>query len=131
MSISYERLLLINGGRFDFWTTHRNFIAQFIKENRIKITEIDHRIMDDPVPISPIKMENIAVEFKYIKPKPFPGGMKVPHLHFENNVYLLNHEQWKEFSTKAVNTFKEKLAKVETVEFDKLMELSDAIETFG
>jgi hypothetical protein len=131
MKIQYERLQLINGGRFDFWTTNVKFISQFIEKNRIKAIEKDNLIKDDPVPISPIRIENIAIELKYLKPKPFPGGMRVPHLHFKDDIYLLNHEQWKDFSAMAVKNFQEKLAKVETVSFDKLMELSDAIETFG
>lgn len=131
MKIQYERLQLINGGRFDFWATNVKFVAQFIEKNRIKAIEKDNLIMDDPVPISPIRIENIAIELKYLKPKPFPGGMRVPHLHFQDDIYLLNHEQWKEFSSTAVKNFQEKLAKVETVHFDKLMELSEAIETFG
>ena len=131
MQVRYERLQLINGGRFDFWTTNIDFVAKFIDKHGIKAIGKDHLIMDDPVPISPIKMENIAIEIKHLKPQPFPGGMRTPHLHFKNDIYLLNHEQWKEFSAKAVKNFKEKLAKVETVNFDKLMELSEAIETFG
>ncbi len=131
MTIQYERLILINGGRFDFWTTNVMFVDQFIEKNRIKAIEKGHLLMDDPVPISPIRVENIGIEFKYLKPKPFPGGMRVPHLHFKDDIYLLNHEQWKEFSSMAVKNFREKLAKVETVNFDKLMELSEAIETFG
>ncbi len=131
MSERYERLLLKNGGRFDFFTTHAKYIGEFIQMNKIKAIDRNHLIMEDPSPPgSPIQMENIAIEIKYLRPKPFPGGMKVAHLHFKDDVYLLNHEQWKEFSSKVVKNFQEKLAKIETVNFDKMMELSEAIETF-
>jgi len=131
MPITYDRLILKNGGRFDYWISNLEFVAQFIDKHKIQAIEREHFVMDDPIPISPIRMENVSVELKYLKPKPFPGGLKIPHLHFKNNTYLVTHKQWKDFSAMAVKNFQEKLAKAETVNFDQLMELSEAIDTLG
>ena len=64
-----------------------------------------------------------------IPPKPFPGGIRIPHFHFEKDVYLLSEEQWKDFSTIVIKDFQAKLARVNTVNFEQVMEMSEAMDS--
>lgn len=59
---------------------------------------------------------------------PFPGGLRIAHLHFEDKLYLLNDEQWKAFSTQVMKNFRAKLAKVNTVNFSQVMSISHAVD---
>lgn len=61
----------------------------------------------------------------------FPGPLKVPHLHYEGDVYILNDSQWKEFSTAIIKGFQDKLANAKSVNFGQLMEMSGAIDTLA
>jgi hypothetical protein len=64
-----------------------------------------------------------------IIPPDFPGGLKCPHLHFKRDIYLLNDEQWKTFSSSIIGGFKEKLSKVGTVSFEQLVKTSEVIDS--
>lgn len=71
-----------------------------------------------------------------LKPSPDPwaqhpyysirGGMKIPHLHFADQLYLLTEEQWKDFSGMMLAKIRDKLAKTNAVSFDQLMDLASA-----
>jgi hypothetical protein len=56
------------------------------------------------------------------------GGMRMPHLHLEGDLYLLNTEQWQRFSGALLKSVREKLAVAKTVSFDQAMEISEAVE---
>lgn len=126
----YERLILKNGGRFDFWINYRETIARFIKEFDLRAIEREYFAFDDPVPIIPRAAE-VSDELYYLRPRPFPGGLRIPHLHFRNDIYLLEPEQWKEFSAMTMDNFREKLTRAEVVSFNQVMELSEAIDGLG
>lgn len=59
------------------------------------------------------------------------GGLKIPHLHFEDKIYLLNDQQWKEFSGKVIQQVQDKLSKAQTVSFEQLMEVSEAVSVLA
>lgn len=59
-------------------------------------------------------------------PIPFPGGMKSPHLHFQENIYLLNEKQWKDFSGRIIKDIQSRIANAGSVSFDQLVELTEA-----
>ena len=58
-------------------------------------------------------------------------GIRIAHLHFRNDVYLLDAVQWKAFSGKVLGEFSAKLSKASTVSFDQLLDLSDAVDTIA
>ncbi len=66
-----------------------------------------------------------------IKRPPIPGGIRVPHLHLDGDVYLLNDKQWKEFSGKLIKQLQSRLSRVNAVSFEQAVELSETIETLG
>ena len=60
-----------------------------------------------------------------------PGGIRIPHLHFRGDVYLLNEKQWKDFSIKVIKDFQAKLSRVNTVSFEQEMEISEAVDSLA
>lgn len=63
-----------------------------------------------------------------IRPWPFPGGLKIAHVHFEDRVYPLDRVQWQEFSTQVVQRLTENLAQAKGIGFQQLMEVSEVVE---
>ncbi len=53
--------------------------------------------------------------------------MRAPHLHLDGDIFQLSQKQWNKFTKKALATMRERLAKVETIGFEQMMELSDSI----
>jgi hypothetical protein len=51
------------------------------------------------------------------RPRLFPGGIKIPHLHFQGDIYILNDKQWKEISTEVINGLRKKIADAKSVNF--------------
>ena len=56
------------------------------------------------------------------------GGIRLAHLHAKGNIYLVDERQWKEFSGKVIKDFQAKLEKAQSVNFEELMDISDAVE---
>lgn len=56
------------------------------------------------------------------------GGIKYAHLHFEDQVYLLNPEQWKTFSKSLIEGFKAQLGKAGSVSFENAQGISCELE---
>ncbi|MBM7867706.1 hypothetical protein GTO89_13755 [Heliobacterium gestii] len=52
------------------------------------------------------------------------GGLKIPHLHLNDHIYMLDQEQWREFSGMMLAKVKEKIAQTNSVSFEQLAELS-------
>ncbi len=115
-----------NGIPSDFWVANRQIIKEFIDQHQLHPVPAEHLIHSTDVPI------NVAIEEgirERLRPRPFPGGMRIPHLHYAGEFYELTPEQWAEFSQKAVGGFRAKLEKANAVTFDKMLELSDAIDS--
>lgn len=58
------------------------------------------------------------------------GGIRVPHLHHNGEIYLLNKEQWNEFTGEIIKDFKRKLDEAQNMSFSQFMELSDLMNDF-
>jgi len=63
------------------------------------------------------------------RPIPFPGGMRIPHIHFVDKIYMFNDKQWRRFSKTVTAQMAEKLSKANRVSFEQVMELSSAIDS--
>lgn len=61
----------------------------------------------------------------------FPGGMRVPHLHFKGSVYVLNEQQWHAFSGGVIKDLNEKLAKASVLSFDQVRDIAEGIDKFA
>lgn len=127
----------------DIWLSNRDLIASFIKKYNIKPLEVESYPDVSSMPASAFtevaaattttKSKSLAagITQKLPWPKPFPGGMRVPHLHFGPDVYILDRLQWKEFSGAILRETQERLGKAKEISFEQTLELTQAIHTLG
>ena len=111
----------------DFWITHAVDVERFIKANKLKPIAQQAVQVRSISPAATTRIQEtpteVAIEpwwWKY-------GGMRVPHLHYEGNTFLLNTEQWKAFSGNIIKEFSKKLAEANGVNFGQMMELAEAV----
>lgn len=110
----------------DLWIKNIDVVKEFIAKYNLK-----------PIPMGHLPMSGTMAELqpktttKRLTPKPipFPGGIRLAHLHYQDDIYVLNAEQWKEFSGRLMKDFQTKLATVKTIGFEQLIELSAAIDS--
>jgi hypothetical protein len=55
--------------------------------------------------------------------------MKLPHLHYGDNIYLLSDRQWADFSSKVLTEIKAKLGATQKVTFEQLAEAAAGTQT--
>lgn len=125
---SLERYQGFDGGDFVIWVAQAKMIGQLIKEWKINPVPREHlpyhryTMMSQPV----TKHEAEAEErLTPIIPRPFPGGLKIAHFHYKGEIYLLNKEQWQEFTSLAIGMVKDKIQNAKTVNYKPLMELTE------
>lgn len=121
---NYEMLEWKNGGRWDIWAAEIPRVRNFIKEHNLT------PLKDAPFQFQRESMAEKASGIPFYYPWPW-GGMKIAHLHFGRDIYLLNEKQWRDFSNQIMDSYKQKLANVKTVSFDQLMDFSDAVGNLG
>jgi hypothetical protein len=116
---------------------HRGDIEKMITDLKIKpVSQMElpgSRVMINPQPLppkqagsSPTPYLNEAVDwwFKY-------GGIRIPHFHFGGDVYLLNEDQWRTFSSGLLKDFAKKLTGAKNISFSQLVDVADAVEEIG
>lgn len=109
-----------------FWLKNLNIIEKMIQEQRLQSVPSES-LMTEALYTPMVGEQEKAIP--RIRQRPFPGGIRIPHLHFKGDVYLLDEEQWKKFSGNIIKDFQTKLAKVKTVNFEQVMEISEAIDS--
>ncbi|PKM43843.1 MAG: hypothetical protein CVV05_13395 [Gammaproteobacteria bacterium HGW-Gammaproteobacteria-1] len=131
------RVLKWKAGRpADIWLSHRDLVAGMIKKFNLKALEIDAypsmpaAAMPEAA-VTATKSRSLAVEAKLRWPKPFPGGLRIPHLHYGADIYLLDRAQWKEFSGTVLREAAERIAKAKEISFEQTLELTEAVNTLG
>mgnify|MGYP001817760636 CR=1 FL=1 len=115
----------IDGGKLILWMSHHRVIAKFIERHKLAPVPQEH-LFRMPLRVSEEARESAELT---LKPYPFPGGIRIPHLHFKGELYLLEREQWKEFAGNTIKGFREKLERANDVNFEQLMEISEAVST--
>ncbi len=123
---SWWRPWWIYGRPAEFWVRYRDLVAGFVKKADLRPIPPEHLFFDDPIPIGVGKAEAAS-----IRPRPFPGGLRMPHLHLADGLYQLDQTQWRAFSGEVVRDFQEKLARAGTVGVSELLELSEGINSLG
>jgi hypothetical protein len=113
------------GGPREFWVTQVMAIEKFIKDGHLMPVDPAH------LTSSPAVLQMNAEGRAVFIPKPFPGGIRVAHLHFKGNIYMLKQEEWNAFSKQMLDTYRDKLSKVKTVPFDSLISIVEAAERMG
>jgi len=112
----------------DFWARRERMIGEFIQKNGLKPMDTSGYEFEAIAGAAEAKAEKAALPFR--RP-PFPGGMRMPHLHFEGNVYALNEQQWQAFAGNVVKGLNEKLAKASALSFDDVRDIAEGIDKFG
>jgi len=108
------------------WVINLDLVKEIISEQ--KLTPVAPGTLSTPMDLysmGPMNMEE--GETGNLSRPIIRGGIRIPHLHYEGEIYLLSDSQWNTFSKRLINTFKEKLSKAKTVSFEQLMEISEAV----
>lgn len=114
----------IYGGPRDIWVTRIDAIGEFIAAQKLKPVPMEN------LPAHPMNFtqEDAA---RVVRPRPFPGGLLSPHLHFKGDIFLMNPDQWKAFSGTMIRQYQEKLGRAGTVSFTQLMDVAAEIDSLG
>ncbi len=124
----------INGMPAEVWGVHEAEIGKFIKGNYLKATSLEflaYEVIMGPRQMAmrehktEMKANQPAIDIKYVID--IRGGRRCPHLHYRGQIYLLNAEQWKKFSSEIIQKLGEKLTKANAVNFEQFMELNEAM----
>lgn len=100
------------GGMSVIWEMGHRTIAGFIKEKGL-----------EPVPRKRLPI----IEGSSPRVPPFPGGWRSAHLHFDGDIYLLDHKQWREFSKARLEEFSHQLENTRTISFENFVEVGEAL----
>lgn len=114
-----------------FWLKNIKMIEQVIREWKLEPVPAESLMTEVPLaPLGVMSGEQEKAPLR-IRPRSIAGGIRIPHLHFREDIYLLDEKQWRDFSSKVVKDFQAKLAKVNTVSFEQVMEISEAVDSLG
>jgi len=111
-----------HGGHIDFFLANASAIESFITQNRLTPVEPAHYAMS--LQINTKAQTAAAVT----DPSGYFGGMLLAHLHFKGGVYLLTQQQWNSFCGQTMQTYRERLSKVNSVSFESLLAFGEAAE---
>lgn len=129
-----------NGGRRDFWIKSADVIEKFVANHDLrKLNErelIPHRLAGEMAADSMTMFAGVQKTaaaghtipddiWDFIRG--IYGGMRVPHLHFQGNVYLLNDRQWRDFSGQVLESLNKKLSAAQAVAFDDVIDVAEVV----
>jgi hypothetical protein len=134
--IDPTKLVIWKAGRpAELWLSHRELVAGFIKKHNLKPLE------PESYPSMPVEMTGASEamtlaaasskskQAEWVSripwPKPFPGGIRIPHFHFGPDLYLVDRDQWKEFSDMVVRDVGDRLGKAREIGFEQVLELTE------
>lgn len=72
-----------------------------------------------------IKKSTPPKSYKLLK---IHGGIQDLHLHINNDIYLMNKEQWAKYSKLIIANARAKLSKVNKISFEEGVMIADAVE---
>jgi hypothetical protein len=124
-------LHLPNGGRWDIWLTQLEYIGKFVQDFKLKPVAAEHLVefgLAAPVKAAVKAPAKAAAGHQILWDPGIRGGIRVSHLHYKGEVYLLNARQWETFSKKVIADALVKLANVKAVSFDNLVQFAGAVE---
>ena len=149
MSEDFYELNLKNGGNLIYWLKNAAFVNEFLaKYNReataaAKITALTPELQQnftlgfsvvtpDMQPAASntveVKMANSIKKEKALAYKWWHGGIRSPHLHSDNKIYLLTQAQWSTFVDSAMKNLGKQLASAKNVSFDSFKNVSESVE---
>lgn len=113
----------------EIWATFEHEIGRFIDKN--KIAPISPEAAQSLIigEMSAAIAEPVTIARKSASSSPLEriwwhGGMRAPHLHYKNNIYILTEKQWNEFTRPILKNFAEKLAATRSVSFRDMTDIA-------
>lgn len=119
------------------WITQLGIVEETIRKQRLTPLAREHYPsigFSQPAPMAGKRIARMSQSEQkrgeeLILKKDFPGGLRCPHLHHKRDIYLLNDEQWKNFSDRIIAGFKDKLSKIGTINFEQIIRTSQVMDT--
>ena len=113
----------------EIWATLEQEIGRFVEKNKIAAMSPEAAqslIIGD---FSGGMAAPATVALKSVSSSPIEriwwhGGMRGPHLHYKNNIYVLSDKQWNEFTRPILKSFAEKLAATRSVGFRDMTDIA-------
>jgi len=105
------------------WLKYEEMIGAMVKE--LKLQALPPESIPFEEAVAPVARTAKEERLYRIIPR---GGIRIPHLHYKSDVYLLKEEQWGQFRTKMLDIFRNKLKDAGSVGFEQLMELSEVVD---
>ncbi len=106
----------------ELWAAVAPYAKEVIAQFNLKPTTIGAM----PAVARPMAMAEVSFVDLGIK-----GGIRVPHIHYANKIYLLNEDQWAVFSRQVVADARAKLAKAKSLGFDETVLLADVAQSLN
>ncbi len=108
MPVVFERKWIYGGPR-DIWIRNEKLAGELIAKYKLQpyAAAARNKAMYDP---------------------DIRGGIRMAHLHAKGNIYLVEEKAWNEFSGRVIRDFRAKLENAQSVNFEQLMDISDAME---
>lgn len=136
-----SKILIWRIGRpADIWLSHQGMVADVIKKYKLKALDVaaypsvptmDMGVLEETAMMTTKAKSIPSVPAKLPWPRPFPGGLRIPHLHYGADIYLLDTRQWREFSAAVLTEVSKRIANAKEVSFEQALELAEAANTLG
>jgi len=126
LEVDYDMLHLKNGGGRDFWVSQAEVVGRYVEANAKVLTRVVVA-GQSPVVFAGASGVSTAAAGRAMIWDPTRGGMRMPHLHYAGEIYILNESQWADFSKSAVAALGEKLGRAQKVTFENVMQLSEGM----
>jgi hypothetical protein len=107
------------GGNWAYFAKNVSAITKFVKLNEVQAIRVGPMAVREAGKLAPAMDLGIR------------GGIRVPHLHLKNKIYLLDANQWASFSQQVIADAQARLAKTKTIDFDQAMALGSVTQTLG
>lgn len=114
------------GGNWIFWLRNEKLIGDLIQANGLNPVTISNA----PAMTDMIKMPAAMPERSTLMDIGIRGGIRAPHLHFQDAIYMLDNRQWARFSKEIVNNFKTALNQSKAISFEQAVVLGSMAQTF-
>lgn len=113
----------------EIWATFEHEIGSFIEKNKIAPMSAEAAQSLIIGEIGGGMAAPSATAMKSASSSPLEriwwhGGMRAPHLHWKNNIYVLNDEQWAEFTQPILEKFAKKLASTRSIGFRDMTDVT-------
>ncbi len=139
--LDLSKILIWRIGRpADIWLSHQGMVADVIKKYKLKALDVasypsvpamDMGALEEMATVTTKAKTTAALPAKIRWPRPFPGGLRIPHVHYGADIYLLDARQWKDFSTAVLSDVSKRIASAKEVSFEQAVELAEAANTLG